>query len=233
MFVHKFSTLCISSLPPDCLQVKWHHFNIRRYNTLQEHALACPFCHVKLRTFFSGATAPGGPGRFRCWGFEIILRHTTLDRTPPGEWSDRRTDLYLTTHNTHNRQTSVFPTGFKTRKPSKRATADLRLRPRDHRDRCGQDRTAILRIALHSALPILKEKSFLQIEIHAPDERMKSWTSYEVPATSKLKSEKESHQISLKSQRFSSKFRSAVPKSSHGDIKGKRSWMGQLQLRGV
>ena len=30
-------------------------------------------------------------------------RHTTIGRTPPDEWSARRRDLYLTTHNTHNR----------------------------------------------------------------------------------------------------------------------------------
>jgi hypothetical protein len=32
-------------------------------------------------------------------------RRTTLGRTPLHEWSARRRDLYLTTHNTHNRQT--------------------------------------------------------------------------------------------------------------------------------
>jgi hypothetical protein len=30
-------------------------------------------------------------------------RRTTVGRTPLGEWSARRRDLYLTTHNTHNR----------------------------------------------------------------------------------------------------------------------------------
>jgi tRNA(Leu) C34 or U34 (ribose-2'-O)-methylase TrmL len=35
------------------------------------------------------------------------LRHTTVGRSPLDYWSDRRTDLYLTTHNTHNRQTST------------------------------------------------------------------------------------------------------------------------------
>ena len=39
-------------------------------------------------------------------------RRTTVGRTPLDEWSARRRDLYLTTHNTHNRQTSMFPTGF-------------------------------------------------------------------------------------------------------------------------
>ena len=39
-------------------------------------------------------------------------RRTTIGRTPLDEWSARRRDLYLTTHNTHNRQTSMHPVGF-------------------------------------------------------------------------------------------------------------------------
>ena len=39
-------------------------------------------------------------------------RRTTVDRTPLDEWSARRRDLYLTTHNTNNRQTSMPPVGF-------------------------------------------------------------------------------------------------------------------------
>ena len=39
-------------------------------------------------------------------------RRTTVGRTPLDEWSARRGDLYLTTHNTHNRQTSMPPVGF-------------------------------------------------------------------------------------------------------------------------
>ena len=34
---------------------------------------------------------------------------TTVGRTPLDEWSARYRDLYLTTHNTHNRQTSMPP----------------------------------------------------------------------------------------------------------------------------
>jgi hypothetical protein len=45
-------------------------------------------------------------------GFTITFRHTTIIRTPLEEWSVRRRDLYLTTHNTHNRQTSMPPSGF-------------------------------------------------------------------------------------------------------------------------
>ena len=43
---------------------------------------------------------------------DITQRRTTVCRTPLDEWSARRRDLYLTTHNTHNRQTSVPPVGF-------------------------------------------------------------------------------------------------------------------------
>ena len=39
-------------------------------------------------------------------------RRTTVGRTPLDERSARRRDLYLTTHNTHNRQTSMPPVGF-------------------------------------------------------------------------------------------------------------------------
>ena len=35
-----------------------------------------------------------------------------MGRTPLDEWSARHTDLYLTTHNTHNRQTSMPPAVF-------------------------------------------------------------------------------------------------------------------------
>jgi len=39
-------------------------------------------------------------------------RRTTVSRTPLDEWSARRRDLCLKTHNTHNRQTSIPPAGF-------------------------------------------------------------------------------------------------------------------------
>ena len=39
-------------------------------------------------------------------------RRTTVGRTPLDEWSSRRRDLYLTTHDTHNRQISMPPVGF-------------------------------------------------------------------------------------------------------------------------
>jgi hypothetical protein len=59
-----------------------------------------------------GEKAPCGPNPPHYRGFKIILRHTTIDRTPLDEWLVRRRDLYLTTHTTQNRQTSVSPVGF-------------------------------------------------------------------------------------------------------------------------
>jgi len=39
-------------------------------------------------------------------------RRTAVGRTPLDELSARRRDLYLTTHDTHNRQISMPPVGF-------------------------------------------------------------------------------------------------------------------------
>jgi len=69
------------------------------------------FSDNKFLYFFHNATASSGPEpHFR--DFKVTLRHTTLSRTPLDEWSGRRTDLYLTTHNTHKTQTSLTPAGF-------------------------------------------------------------------------------------------------------------------------
>jgi len=61
---------------------------------------------------YHGETAPSGPRPPRYRGFTIKLIYTTLGRTPLDEWLARRRNLYLTTHNTHNRQTSMPPVGF-------------------------------------------------------------------------------------------------------------------------
>ena len=58
----------------------------------------------------------------------------TLGRNPLDEGSARHRDLYLTAHSIYKRQSSVHPSGIRTRNPSKRAVSDLRLRPRGHRD---------------------------------------------------------------------------------------------------
>jgi hypothetical protein len=66
--------------------------------------------------------------------FTITLRHASLSRTHLDDWSARRRDLYLTTHNTHKRYIHTTG-GIRTHDPSMRADAEVRLRPRGHRDR--------------------------------------------------------------------------------------------------
>jgi len=63
---------------------------------------------------FHGATASSGPGSPHNRSYTIALRHTTLGRTALYKWSAPYRDLhlYLTTHNTHNRQRSPPPAGF-------------------------------------------------------------------------------------------------------------------------
>jgi hypothetical protein len=69
------------------------------------------------------------------WFRDHTQRRTTVGRTPLDEWSARRRDLYLTTNNTHNRQTSMAPGWIRTHDLGRRAAADLRLRPRGLWDR--------------------------------------------------------------------------------------------------
>jgi hypothetical protein len=62
---------------------------------------------------FSGTAAQRGIWRPRSTRFlDHTQRRTTVGRTPLDEWSARRRGLYLTTHNTHNRQTSMPPVEF-------------------------------------------------------------------------------------------------------------------------
>ena len=60
--------------------------------------------------------------------------HTTVDRTSLDEWSARRRDLYLTTHITLT--TNIHASGgIRISNPSRRSSADPRLRPLSHWDR--------------------------------------------------------------------------------------------------
>jgi hypothetical protein len=70
-----------------------------------------PFtCSLQIYThFFPWLDSPGRPRPDPCRGFEITPRHTTPGRTPLYEWSTRHRNLYLTTHNTHKRQTFLPP----------------------------------------------------------------------------------------------------------------------------
>jgi hypothetical protein len=120
------------------------------------HDVLTPLPSIKLRTFCCppratviiltgvNSTTPARNVCFRRdnpqWAslFKRFLDHTqrriTVGRTHLDEWSARRRDLYLTTHTTQ--QTDTHAQGeIRTHNLSRRAAADLRLRPRDHWDR--------------------------------------------------------------------------------------------------
>ena len=100
---------------------KWIPVSSTKYGTLsrlrvlhQPTALnrlweeSCSYLH-----FFPVALRPNaGHGLSFLRFLDHIQRRITVGRTPLDEWSARRRDLYLTTHNTDNRQTSMPPVGF-------------------------------------------------------------------------------------------------------------------------
>jgi len=89
----------------DVLVTYWYHIflPLARDRAVQQH------CFL----FDSGATAPQLAMASSFTRFlDHTQRHTTVGRTSLDEWSVRRRDLYLTTQNTHNRQTSMPPVGF-------------------------------------------------------------------------------------------------------------------------
>jgi hypothetical protein len=113
-------SLCLCFNTRHCFNI-WFWFNIlpcfkmfwcfQNVLLLQHNSRLPP---VKPHYFSShGATAPREPAsHYR--GFTITLRHTTLSRIPLDDWSARQGYLYLSTHNTHKRQTSVLLAGFET-----------------------------------------------------------------------------------------------------------------------
>jgi hypothetical protein len=91
------------------------------------------FFTFKFSVFFPESSEPrdfqccvcfwrDSPQWARASSFTRFLDHTqrrsTVGRTPLDEWSSRRRDLYLTTHNTHNRQKSMLPVGFEPTTPA-------------------------------------------------------------------------------------------------------------------
>jgi hypothetical protein len=99
----------------------------------------------------------------RASSFTRFLDHTqrraTFGRTPLDEWSARRRVLYMTTHNTHNRQTSM-PTGrIWTHNLNRRAAADLRRRPCGHWDRPGATLLSLIWISDFHFLAVISTAS--------------------------------------------------------------------------
>ena len=79
------------------------------FDVRHKHVVCCPPPSAFIsRNFFF---VPQHALWARASSFKRFLDHTqrttTVDRTPLDEWPARRRDLYQTTHNTHNRQTSI------------------------------------------------------------------------------------------------------------------------------
>jgi hypothetical protein len=62
--------------------------------------------------FYLDQRPPVGQGYSFTRFLDHTHRRTTVGSTPLDEWSVRRGDSFLTTHNKHNRQTSMPPAGF-------------------------------------------------------------------------------------------------------------------------
>jgi hypothetical protein len=100
----------------------YRNMNYKLFMGLKEESFGATFLSwFSLFVCFPGVTNHCGSifhspvAGFSLLVFEVFLitqRHATVGRTPLDEWSIRRRDLYLTTHKTHNRQTSMPPGGL-------------------------------------------------------------------------------------------------------------------------
>jgi hypothetical protein len=93
-------------------QMEWRDSKSWKTNILDKLVVTEPVKKNPSTIFSSGVAAPIGPGPLHYRHFTITLRHTTLGRTPLEEWSARRREPSLTTHNNHKRQTSMRLAGF-------------------------------------------------------------------------------------------------------------------------
>jgi hypothetical protein len=75
-------------------------------NTLKYRVFKCNYYYF-LRLCGPARAMASSSTRFR----DLTQRHATVGRTPQDEWSACRRDLYLTTHNTHNKHPCP-PLGF-------------------------------------------------------------------------------------------------------------------------
>ena len=110
IYNHTFSTAAL----PSC-QMRWELFFLVHYKYcflfLQGVNLLAAITIVKIIFLWLCDST-----RVMASSFLRFLDHAqpliTVGRTPLDEWSARRRDLYLKTHNTHNRKTIITPVGF-------------------------------------------------------------------------------------------------------------------------
>ena len=97
------------------------HGNFEQENKVLEPSInIINYCIISINAYYiyiyifsPGVTTPDGALASSLARFHNhIQRRATVGRTPLNEWSVRRRDLYLTTHNTHNTQTSKPWVGF-------------------------------------------------------------------------------------------------------------------------
>jgi hypothetical protein len=123
-FIWSFSSYCsVNDLP----------FSYKT-TRLMLHNGVVDLCCKNIFLFFAWLDSHSEPRPLHYWGFKNTLRRTTFGSTRLDEWSARRRDLYMTTHNTHKTQ-KPRTGGIRTCYPNKRAASDSRLSPHDHRDR--------------------------------------------------------------------------------------------------
>ena len=91
---------------------------------------------VTIFFFPHGATSPSGPGLLITeYSRSHSGRHTTLGRTPMDKWSVWFRDLHLTTHNTHDTETSMHTAGFEPAVPASERPQTLALDKCDYSER--------------------------------------------------------------------------------------------------
>ena len=130
-----------ASVPLPVTAAWWKHSRELNPLRVRPKSFEVTACHKRLRIFsFFFSMALAAQLRTMASSFlrffrDHTQRHTTVGRTPLDEWSARRRDLYLTTHNTHNRQTSMLPAGFEPTISAGERPQTYGLRPRGHWDR--------------------------------------------------------------------------------------------------
>ena len=98
----KRKKICVTEFPFICLLIKYRNMKI-----------ILILCFIYVLFCFLWRCGPAGAMASSFLRFlDHTQRRTIVGRTPLCEWSARLRDLYLTTHNNHNRQTSMPPVGF-------------------------------------------------------------------------------------------------------------------------
>jgi hypothetical protein len=113
-------------LPCNGASVEWN-WQVKT-EVLGEKPVPVPLCppQIPYGLTRNGSRASAVRGR-RLTAWAMARRTHTLSRTPLDEWSARRRDLYLTTHNTHKRQTSMPPAGLEPTIPASERPQTLPL----------------------------------------------------------------------------------------------------------